>query len=221
MLKFKLDTLDGLDEATAKLYAKGEDGKFTLQVEGDTAKTTIQKLREERDQALKELKERQAKEAEAQTAAEKARLEAAGEFETLRKVIETEKANLEKKLEQEQSRTRNTLIQSEATRAIAAAKGVPDLLLPHITGQLEVITDGETFKVIGKGGVPLTDVVEGLRSNPVFGRAFEATASGGGTPPGGARGGGQQTTMTQENLNKMPPAERAKFFASGGLLATE
>jgi len=215
MLKFKLDTLDGLDETTAKLYAKGADGKFTLQVEDDPAKSVIQKLREERDVALKALKEREAKEADTQTAAEKARLEAAGEYEKVKQVNEAEKAALQKKLEHEQTRTRNFLIQSEATRAIAAAKGVPDLLLPHITGQLEVVADGDSFKVTGKGGVPLSDVVEGLRSNAVFGRAFEASASGAGTPPGAAKGGGQQTTMTRQAFEQLPADARMAAVKSG------
>lgn len=34
MLKFLLDTLDGLDEATKAMYKKNDDGKYQLQVEG-------------------------------------------------------------------------------------------------------------------------------------------------------------------------------------------
>lgn len=33
-LQFQIDSLDGLDEGVAALYTQGEDGKFTLGVEG-------------------------------------------------------------------------------------------------------------------------------------------------------------------------------------------
>jgi hypothetical protein len=53
MLKFLLDSLDGLDENVAKLYSKNSDGKFQLQVDGvpqqeDTKglKSALQKERE-------------------------------------------------------------------------------------------------------------------------------------------------------------------------------
>lgn len=33
-LAYTVDTLDGLDESIAALYTEGEDGKFTLGVDG-------------------------------------------------------------------------------------------------------------------------------------------------------------------------------------------
>lgn len=52
-LKLVLDTLDGLDESTTKLYAKGADGKFRLDVDGveDTSglKSALQKERKRAD----------------------------------------------------------------------------------------------------------------------------------------------------------------------------
>lgn len=218
-LKFKLDSLDGLDEGLKGLYAKGSDGKFVLQLDDDPAKATMAKLREERDNALKALKDREAKESDAQTAAEKAKAEAAGEYETAKKLHLAENEKLKKQLEAEQARSRNYLIRTEATAAIAAHKGVAELLLPHLTPQLEVIADGDTFKVAGKGGVPISDLLEGFKANPVFGRAFEATASGGGSnPQGGRSAGGSQKTLTRAQFNALPHHARAAEMKAGTTL---
>jgi Skp family chaperone for outer membrane proteins len=46
VLKFVLTSLEGLDEATAKLYKKDDDGKYYLQVEGAVAKSRLDEFRE-------------------------------------------------------------------------------------------------------------------------------------------------------------------------------
>jgi hypothetical protein len=195
MLKFKLDSLDGLDEAAKAFYAKNSDGKFVLQVDDDPAKSTIQKLREELGQTQKALKEREALEADAASVAAKAKAEAEKDYETAKKLSAAETEKLKKQLDEVTGRSHAYLKKSEATAAIAAAKGVPALLLPHLMDKLEVIPDGDTFKVVGKGGVALQDLVDGLKTDSTFARAFEAQGgSGAGTPPGGPKGGGHHSS---------------------------
>jgi hypothetical protein len=88
------------------------------------------------------------------------------------------------------------LISSEATRAIAAAKGVPELLLPQIQAQTKVIKDGDEYvvRVIDSAGDPrgnasggfmsVAELVNELKASPTFGRAFESEApSGHGVKP--------------------------------------
>lgn len=92
------------------------------------------------------------------------------------------------------------LVEKEAINAISQAKGVSDLLLPHIKNQAKVIKEGDDFVVRvvdkdgeargdGKGGfMSVNDLVAELKSSETFGRAFESEAPrGGGTPPGGQR----------------------------------
>lgn len=92
------------------------------------------------------------------------------------------------------------LVEKEAVNAIASAKGVSDLLLPHIKSQARVIQEGDDFLVRivdgdgeargdGKGGfMTVSDLVAELKGSPTFGRAFESEAPrGGGAPPGGQR----------------------------------
>lgn len=92
------------------------------------------------------------------------------------------------------------LVEKEAVNAITTAKGVSDLLLPHVRQQAKVIKEGDDFVVRvvdsdgeargdGKGGfMTVTDLVGELKGSETFGRAFESEAPrGGGTPPSGQR----------------------------------
>lgn len=98
------------------------------------------------------------------------------------------------------------LVTTAAVQAIAAHKGVPDLLLPHIAARTKVVKDGEDYvvRVVDETGDPrgnasggfmsVEDLVKELKAHTTFGRAFESeTPNGSGKPPGsGQRQPGQQ-----------------------------
>jgi hypothetical protein len=103
------------------------------------------------------------------------------------------------------------LVTNTAISAIAANKGVPELLLPHITAQTKVIKEGDDYvvRVVDAAGDPrgnasggfmtVEDLVKEMKSSTVFGRAFESEAkSGNGTPPGSGR---QQNAPKQGELS--------------------
>jgi hypothetical protein len=99
------------------------------------------------------------------------------------------------------------LVDAEATAALAAAKGSPKVLLPHIKSHVKVeLEDGEyvVHVVDTKGnprigdakGNPMTiaQLVDELRADPDFARNFEGTgSSGGGASRSNASGGGRST----------------------------
>lgn len=99
------------------------------------------------------------------------------------------------------------LVTSQATTAIAEAKGVPELLLPHIERQVKVVEEGDDYKVVvvdaagdtryGAAGQPLTiaELVTNMKGDKVYGRAFEAESNGGG---GSNAGGAQRKVQTQQ-----------------------
>ncbi|QNN97171.1 hypothetical protein P9A51_gp16 [Xanthomonas phage Xp12] len=102
------------------------------------------------------------------------------------------------------------LVTSAAVQAIAAHKGVPDLLLPHITARTKVVKDGEDYvvRVVDDSGDPrgnasggfmtVEDLVKELKGHQTFGRAFESEApNGGGKPPGS---GNQKPVQRQGEL---------------------
>jgi hypothetical protein len=125
-------------------------------------------------------------------------------------------ANKDKELNGMSASLQRYLVEKEAVNAITQAKGVSDLLLPHIRSQTKVVRDGEEFvvRVIdsdgefrgdGKGGfMGIKDLVAELKSSPTFGRAFESEAPrGGGTPP---RQG--PTQFQQRQPKDMSPTEK-------------
>jgi hypothetical protein len=201
-LKFKLDSLDGLEEGLKSLYTKGDDGKYTLQLEDDQAKSTMQKLRQERDEMAKALKDREKAEADAKAAKEREELERKGEYEKLKASLEADNNSSKAKLEALETKIRNSARDRAAMEAIQAAKGIPKALLPHITPNLEVIPDGDDFKVVVKGnpGQKLTDYVSSLKAEMAWG--FEGSgASGGGAAQGGMSMGGTKP-WGQMNLDE-------------------
>lgn len=196
-LSYKLDSLDGLDEGLKGLYAK-VDGKFVLQLDENPAQETISKLTKEKSEIEKAMKaiadEKEAKEREA----EEAKARATGDFEKLKQALSSENKGLKDEVESLRNHIKNGARDRAAMEAIQAANGIPKALLPHIQGQLEVIPDGEDFKVVVKGnpGQKLTDFVTGLKADMPWG--FNGSgASGGGAPQPGnpAQGGGPKTSV--------------------------
>jgi len=107
------------------------------------------------------------------------------------------------------------LVTTAAVQAIAAQKGVPDLLLPHIQARTKVVKDGEDYvvRVVDESGDPrgnasggfmtVEDLVKELKAHATFGRAFESeTPSGSGVKPGTGQqkpnGQRQELTPTQK-----------------------
>jgi len=199
MLKYKLDSLDGLDEGLKSFYTKAEDGKFVLQVEDSGAKSAIQKERERADAAERLLKEREANDSKAKAEAEKAQLEAKGDYEKLKAAIEAEKqASLERE-KQATTGLKSYLLKAELTAAIAAHKGNPHL---HklVEDQFEAVLspDGQ-HKVICKSDPSKTpsQFIESLKTDASYGDFFAGSGvSGGGAPHAGrpAPGGEPSTT---------------------------
>jgi len=118
------------------------------------------------------------------------------------------------------------LIDAQATAAIAEAKGVPQLLLPHVKGRVKVLEQDGKFSVqvldaagnpmvADAAGTPATfkHLIESFKADPVFGRAFEGNnASGGGGNGGGGKPNTGQKTMTRDAFNQLEPAAKMSFF---------
>lgn len=189
-LKRILDTLEGIDDTTAKLYTKGDDGKFRLDLEGEEEgegyKSALQKERKAREEAEKALKARERSEAEEKARKEREDMERKGEYEKLSAADKAALKAAEEKAAALESRIRNGAVERAAMEAIQAAKGIPKALLPHILPNLETTPDGDGYKVIVKGdpAKKLTDYVSSLKAEMAWG--FEGTgASGGGANPSG------------------------------------
>ena len=240
-LKLTVDTLDDVPENLRSLYAEA-DGKFRLAVDGieDTAglKSALQKEREAARTAEKQAKawmalgktpEEIAALVDAQRKAEADRALKGGEFDKVKNQIveqsEREKTDLRNIIKSKDAAIERYLIDAQATAAISEMKGIPVLLLPHVKAAVKVVEDNGDFvtRVVDAQGNPrvnskgeflsIRDLVDEMRQNEVFGRAFEPTgATGSGA---GGSGGGSTKTMTESAFNALPPKDRAKRMAEG------
>ena len=99
-----------------------------------------------------------------------------------------------------------------AADPIAAAKGVPELLLPLIEKSARVVLDEDdqfVVRIVDAQDTPrlnsdgsfmnVADLVAELRRSEVYGRAFDGTGiSGSGSPANAAQSGAQRFTLTRE-----------------------
>jgi hypothetical protein len=241
-LKLTVDSLDAVEEPFRALYAE-KDGKFHLGVEGieDTGglKTALQKERADRAAFEKQVKSWQGlgktpeeirELLEAQAKAEEDKATKAGEWDKLRAQMNEKHAAELKSKDEATGKMRTSLerylVDAAATQAIAAEKGVPALLLPHVQRHVKVIEqDGDYVaqvvdakgdpRVNGKGE-PLTiaDLVSEMKQSEIYGRAFEASGNtGGGTRPAN---GGAGIAQVKRKADLKDRAARAAFVDKHG-----
>jgi hypothetical protein len=214
-LKYKLDSLDGLDEATKKLYEKKGE-KFVLIVEGvedgDVVglKNKVETLLAETADLKKKVKENADNEAAAREAERKAVEDAAakkGDVETIRKsaddrVAKTasdKDAHYKPLLETRDSTIRSLLIDNVAQGLATkiGLKGSETLLIPHITQRLAVEEREGKFVTVIKdsNGKPSALSVDDLEKEFLGNTAFApviagSKANGSGAGGGDKKGGG-------------------------------
>jgi osmotically-inducible protein OsmY len=207
MLKFQLDTLEGVDEAVRALYTE-KDGKFVLGIEGLPQQEDVSGLKAKVDELLGEKKAAEKKAREAEDAARLEREEAArksGNVEELErswteKFIRRE-AELNGMLEQERGtlsgQIRDLTVGRTATdiASALAVQGSAKALLPHIERRLSVEQrDGKPVVVVldvqGKlSAATLDELKTEIANDAAFAPLIAGSkASGGGA--GGAGGGG-------------------------------
>jgi hypothetical protein len=212
-----VDSLEAVPEALHGYYIE-KDGKYHLE-DVTSLRNSMQHAKRERDEAKKRAQsvdrwEKLGKSPEeienllaAQTKAEEDKLNKAGEWDKLKaQMNEKHQAELKAKddaLGKLRQALERHLVDAAATNAIAEAKGVPKLLLPHVRSSVRVVEEDGNFEVrvvddkgdprVNGKGDPLTiaDLVGEMRQSEVFGRAFEASGrTGSGTPPNGSGGAG-------------------------------
>ncbi|WPZ36256.1 hypothetical protein T8K17_08910 [Thalassobaculum sp. OXR-137] len=182
-----VDNLDALPEAVRAHYVETEDGRWRLDAEGvedvSGLKSALEKERAERKALKVELAARDGVEeapAESEVAPEP-------EPEPVPAASEPDRA----------AALEARLLEAEARAAIQAAHGVPELLLPVVVSRLSVAQDGSIAAATGDGTtLSVAELVETLRADPVYGRAFDASGKGGSGAPVAGRGDAGPVTVS-------------------------
>ena len=224
MLKFKIDSLDGLEDGVKALYEKQGD-KFQLKVDGLPKGEDVAGLKAKVDELLAEKKaaKKAAEEAEAaRKAAEEETARKAGDVGALEKSWQDKLA----KAQADAQRTIDTLQGSITTMTVdnvavrlaneIAVPGSADILIPHIKSRLAAEQrDGQFVTVVrDSAGKPSAATLDDLKTefttHPAFAPVIVGSKASGGGASGGGKGGG---AAPKGDMGGTPEERRAAIAA--------
>ena len=243
-LKFTVDDLESVPESVRDQYVE-DNGKFRLALDGyeDPAglKSALEKERKAAREASKQAKaweslgktpEEISELLEAQKQAEQEKARKEGNIEKIKEAMlkdhEKELAKYKSTTETLRAQLEHQMVHSAAVQAIAAAKGIPALLLPHVKAAVKVLEeDGQLVtRVVDESGNPrvngkgeflsIADLVSEMRNSDVFGRAFDGSGATGGGASGSKPNGSGGKIMTRAQFDALGWTERRQFMAAGG-----
>ncbi|BAQ75147.1 uncharacterized protein POS17_3453 [Pseudomonas sp. Os17] len=229
MLKFQLDTLEGVDESVRAFYTEKE-GKYVLGIEGLPQPEDVSGLKSKVEELLAEKKseadKRKAAEEQARLEREEA-LRKSGNVEELEKSWSEKYSRREAELNGQLESERNTLqgqirdltVGRTATE-IATTLAIPGsakALLPHIERRLSVEQrDGKpTVVVLDQAGKLSATTLEELKSeftkDPAFGPLIAGSKASGGGAGGAGNGGGAALKRSE-----MSSVAKREFITANG-----
>ena len=218
-LKFKLKTLEGLDENIKQFYTE-VDGEFILSVEGmnddkgdkgDAKAKEIEAILKKNNELLDELKanKRAKQELELkQKQDQEDKHKADGNFEALLKSAEEKIAEKEAAIKSMVDKNNQSLINNTVmTMAAKLCDGSNvSLIKPHIKGRLRIDEKGEV-QILNTSGEPTVltqdDLIGEFQQNKDYAPIIRGTKSSGGGASGGPSGGAgvpQQHASTFDKL---------------------
>lgn len=229
MLKFQLDTLEGVDESVRAFYTE-KDGKYVLGIEGLPQPEDVSGLKSKVEELLAEKKaeadKRKAAEEQARLEREEA-LRKSGNVEELEKSWSEKYSRREAELASQLESERNTLqgqirdltVGRTATE-IATTLAIPGsakALLPHIERRLSVEQrDGKpTVVVLDQAGKLSATTLEELKSeftkDPAFGPLIAGSKASGGGAGGAGNSGGAALKRSE-----MSSVAKREFITANG-----
>lgn len=239
MLKFQLDSLEGLDEGVRAFYAE-KDGKFFLKIDGMPQPEDTSGLKAKVDQLLAEKKTEAEKRKAAEEEARKAADEAArknGDVEALDKSWQEKLSKREQELLADReglaAQVRELTVGRAANEIAAelAVSGSAKALLPHIQQRLSMdIRDGRpAVVVLDANGKPSAATLDELKaefaSDPAFAPLIVGSKASGSGAAGAKPGGGavkrfnEYTGAELAAIRKSDPAKydrlKSEFYGTG------
>jgi len=213
-----------IEQAKSPLITKRDDllGQLT------TFKQQLAKVEELGGlQAITDLAEQARTAAEAKRQAELLAAEKDGNAEVLKKHYGDQLSAKEQELATLRQTIIDEKVSNKLSAAIREAKGVPELLEPHLRNRIRAeLKDGKVaITVLAPNGVPmlkddgkeanLGDLINELKGSPIFQRAFEAP----GTTGSGARPSGSPSSTNPWNPASRNLSEQMKVYRQDPALA--
>lgn len=239
MLKFLLDSLEGVDENLHALYEE-KDGKFQLKIEG-LDDTGALKRAKDHEKTARKAAEDQAKELQAQLESLQAQINESkdqearktGDIEALEKSWQDKFTSNEKSwseklsnrenelnstVEKLQNNLKSILVDKEAVKLASelSVEGSSELLIPHIKARLATSErDGQLVTVVNDlEGKPSALTLDELKQEFANNKAFAPVVVG--SHAFGSSAGGSNSSGAAHNgdLNNMSRQEKLAYFES-------
>ena len=223
-LKYMVDTVDGLEEPIAKLYTKGEDGKFRLGVEGVEPEENVRGLKTKVETLLAEKKAaREAAEAAQKKLEEEnaEKLRRSGDIESIEKSYKKEIEKLKKEREEavaEREKELDSLVRKAQVSNMLDGKVEPtakkwierDILE---STRLEVVDGKRLIRVLDEEGRPTAQSLEEfikskVLDNPDYAKYVIGSRSAG----GGANGNPSKARGDGKTWSEMSGSERTELY---------
>lgn len=215
-LKFKLETLEGLDVAVAAMYVKVEGG-YQLAIEGMPVQEDVSGLKAKNAELLTKFKEQKDAAAVAAKLAQDAEFEKAkkdGDVSAIEKSwsekLTAREAELNAQIDSRDNSLKTMLVDNVAQTLASAISVSPALMMPHIKSRLSVeVQDGKHItRVLDAEGKPSAATIDDLKKEFVANEAFApviigSKASGGQASNQQAQGnGGQQAGSLKDRASQ-------------------
>lgn len=248
MLKYQVESLEGINETAQAFYKEQDGGGYVLQVEGVVSQAKYDQLNQAKIDSDTEAKRRRGTVERALRGLE---IESADELDSAiealksgkgkaskehEEIIAQIKAEAEKRVSEADKRFRSVLMNGAVaeTRSALQSAGFPakvaDMLAKTSQNRLSVDDDGNV-RIIAENGNPLAgsgsdgyatyaDLAKELAAAmPEL--LIDAGKGGGGKPPASS-GSGKSGSITAAELSKMSPRDKAAYFkANPGVTVTE
>lgn len=229
MLKYKLDSLEGIEEGQQGLYRQEGDA-FVLEIDGldpekgadiSGLKSKVEELLSEKKASETKAKEAEAAQKAAQAAVEDERARKAGDIESL-------ESSWQKRFDEQQAMIDGQAAKTAEGAVRSTAMGIAAKLAEGANQQnLEVFIrerlrfEDDQVKVTDESGnltiSTLDQLTEEFRANDRFASMVTGSkANGGGAATQLSNNGGADKTATRSSFEAMSHPERAAFAKDGG-----
>jgi hypothetical protein len=234
-MKYKVDSLEGMDESISSLYKKDGEG-FVLTVEGMPEQEDVAGLKSSNAKLLQEKRDaKAAQDLAVSDAAEAARVAAtkSGDVEALTSSWQTKYDDLQSRYDASTGSLNGTIADLTSGAAAIqlasklAVENSAEVLLPHIKSRLKTeLVDGvPKLVVLDKEGKPsaftLEDLSQEFQNNKAFAHVIIGSKAQGAGLDKGTGGAGGASKVSRADFDAMAANQRMAHVKAGGTVTDE